>query len=428
VRAGSGLAAAFRPHAARISHFLKGNNADQEDPPVCSITTKTVRIVSLAGLLGSVAGAQPEFRELGDLGGGAFNSDSWRVSDQGDAIVGTGTIDSGLVAFRWTEMDGLVRLGRLPGYTDLSFGTGISGSGRVVVGYSAFGAESEGFRWTADGGLVSLGDLPGGVHASQAVNISADGTTIVGVADHVNDWPTLTGQAFRWTEADGMVGLGYTQAHHDLSHAYSVSGDGSTIVGISLKNFSDGEAFAWTSGTGMVGLGDLPGHDNYSVAVDVTPDGSVVVGGCSPAGGYEAFRWTQGTGMVPLGDLAGADHYSAAFGVSADGDTIVGVADWDGGLGGARAFIWDQSHGMRDLRAVLESDYGLDLTGWSLLYANDISAGGSVIIGQGINPSGDYEAWMARVGPAGCHADFNGDGVVDTRDVIAFLNAWTGGC
>ena len=28
---------------------------------------------------------------------------------------------------------------------------------------------------------------------------------------------------------------------------------------------------------------------------------------------------------------------------------------------------------------------------------------------------------------SGCVADFNSDGVVDTRDVLAFLNAWTSG-
>ena len=31
--------------------------------------------------------------------------------------------------------------------------------------------------------------------------------------------------------------------------------------------------------------------------------------------------------------------------------------------------------------------------------------------------------WAARAEP--CYADFNGDGTVDTRDVLAFLNAWT---
>jgi probable HAF family extracellular repeat protein len=332
-----------------------------------------------------------------------------------------------MIASRWTPMDGLVRLGRLPAFGDLSFAAGISSEGRVVVGHSAAGTSSEAFLWTADGGMVSLGDLPGGPHASRAINISPDGTTVVGVADEVNNWPTLTGQAFRWTESDGMVGLGYTQAHHDLSIAYAASPGGSVVVGLSMKNLSDGEAFVWTSGSGMTALGDLPGHDNYSVGVDVTPDGETVVGVCSPAAGYEAFRWTQATGMIPLGDLPGGEHYSYATGVTADGSVLVGAADWDG-AGFARAFIWDASNGMRDLKVVLESDYGLDLDGWSLLYANDITADGSAIVGVGVNPSGDTEAWMVRLRPAGCPADFNGDGGVDTRDVLAFLNAWTSGC
>jgi len=34
---------------------------------------------------------------------------------------------------------------------------------------------------------------------------------------------------------------------------------------------------------------------------------------------------------------------------------------------------------------------------------------------------------MAITAVSGCYADFNGDGVVDTRDVLAFLNAWNGG-
>ncbi|HZW08561.1 MAG TPA: hypothetical protein VFF69_01540 [Phycisphaerales bacterium] len=384
--------------------------------------------IAAGALCASGASGQASFEGLGDFAGGAFASDAWRVSDTGDAVVGSGSIATGLMASRWTPMDGLVRLGRLPAFGASSFAAGVSGTGRVVVGHSAEGTESEAFLWTADGGLVSLGDLPGGVHASEALNVSADGGAVVGVADWIDNWPTLTGQAFRWTDADGMAGLGYARAHHDLSMAYAASANGSTVVGISMKNLSDGEAFVWTEGTGMVGLGDLPGWDNYSIATDVTPDGATVVGGCSPSAGYEAFRWTQGTGMTPLGDFAGGDHYSIATGVTADGQIIVGTGDWDGGLGGARAFIWDETHGLRDLKTVLETEHGLDLTGWSLLYANDISADGSVIVGQGINLSGEYEGWIARIAPAGCGADYNGDGVVDTRDVIAFLNAWTGGC
>ena len=41
---------------------------------------------------------------------------------------------------------------------------------------------------------------------------------------------------------------------------------------------SGDEAFRWTQATGMVGLGDLPGGSFNSIAWGVSADGSVVVG------------------------------------------------------------------------------------------------------------------------------------------------------
>ncbi|MBK7403319.1 MAG: PEP-CTERM sorting domain-containing protein [Phycisphaerales bacterium] len=392
---------------------------------------RTAARVSAASLvaLASSALAQPSFRGLGDLSGGAFESNAWRVSDDGAAIVGTASIGSGSIAQRITAIDGMARLGRLAGLDGGSDATAVSATGRVVVGQSWLGADSEAFLWTADSGMIGLGDLAGGPHASQAYGVSPDGSVVVGVADFVNQWPVITGQAFRWTASGGMQGLGFAEAHHDYSSASAASADGGVITGISFKNLSDGEAFIWTEATGMVGLGDISGGpDTYSLGSDITPDGTVIVGCCSPADGYEAFRWTQATGMIPLGDLPGNDHYSYASGVSADGNVIVGAGDWDGGLGGARAFIWDADHGMRNLQSVLENDYGLDLTGWTLLYAQDVSADGLTIVGQGINPNGDLEAWVASLKQAPCPADFNGDGVVNTIDVLGFLNAWVSGC
>jgi len=52
---------------------------------------------------------------------------------------------------------------------------------------------------------------------------------------------------------------------------------------------------------------------------------------------------------------------------------------------------------MRSLHAVLSNDYGLDLTGWTLSEARDISPDGRVIVGWGINPSGKQEAWIASL-------------------------------
>src|SRR5689334_4676153 len=45
------------------------------------------------------------------------------------------------------------------------------------------------------------------------------------------------------------------------SSADAVSADGSTVVGTSSSDRSDLEAFRWTAATGMVGLGFLPGGD-----------------------------------------------------------------------------------------------------------------------------------------------------------------------
>ena len=58
--------------------------------------------------------------------------------------------------------------------------------------------------------------------------------------------------------------------------------------------------------------------------------------------------------------------------------------------------IWDSVHGMRSLKMVLENDFGLDLSGWDLTGAADISDDGLTIVGSGIN-SGRYEAWIAVI-------------------------------
>ena len=65
------------------------------------------------------------------------------------------------------------------------------------------------------------------------------------------------------------------------------------------------EAFRWTQAGGMVSLGDLPGGAVQSTARGVNADGSVVIGDGTSASGTEAFRWTQAGGMVGLGDLPG---------------------------------------------------------------------------------------------------------------------------
>ncbi len=165
------------------------------------------------------------------------------------------------------------------------------------------------------------------------------------------------------------------------------------IVGAGASARGKPEAFRWTAATGMVGLADLPGGFFGSVAFDVSADGSVIVGHSSSASGKEAFRWTAATGMVGLGDLPGGRFESKAWGVSGDGSIVVGAATT---ASGDEAFIWDAANGMRNLRDVLVNDFRLDLTGWTLVSAYDVSADGSTIVGSGISPNGK-EAWIAHI-------------------------------
>jgi uncharacterized membrane protein len=97
--------------------------------------------------------------------------------------------------------------------------------------------------------------------------------------------------------------------------------------------------------------------------------------------------------MVGLDDLPGGETASWAYDVSGDGSIMVGDSD----DGSPTAFIWDDGNGMRNLKDVLETDYGLDLTDWQLQRATGISDDGNTIVGTGINPEGVEEAWLFAV-------------------------------
>ena len=128
----------------------------------------------------------------------------------------------------------------------------------------------------------------------------------------------------------------------------------------------------------------------------MSADGSVIVGSGVSDDGAQAFRWTEATGMVGLGVPAGWYSMSAES-VSGDGSIIVGEA-----LGGDyRAFIWDESHGWRNLNDVLKNDYGLVavMSGWTLTKAISISADGKTIVGEGYDPNGNDSAWIAHLVP-----------------------------
>jgi uncharacterized membrane protein len=117
-----------------------------------------------------------------------------------------------------------------------------------------------------------------------------------------------------------------------------------------------------------------------------------VVFGYTP--GDEAFRWSSFE-MQALGDLPGGSSDSRALAASFDGNVIVGFGD--GNSASQRAAIWIAGSGVRDLGDYLLGRGAVGLTGWRLNEATGISADGLTIAGNGINPDGFQEAWIATI-------------------------------
>ena len=311
------------------------------------------------------------------------------VSDDGRVVVGYDATQ----AFRWTRDGGPQPLGDLPGGDFQSFGSDVSADGSILLGIGTVDVNGdsrlEGFRWTESGGLTAIGTLNG--EYSNARGISADGRTIVG-------WSGPGEQAFRWTADSGMQalsGAGLERFNPRRVRAFGVSGDGTAVVGTAvLADESATEGFRWTADGGFQGLGSIAGGEfTDSSAYNVSSDGRVVVGSSWSPNGVEAVRWMNGA-IQPLGDLPGGLFSAAARAASGDGSIIVGVGNTTQGFD---AFIWDAANGMRRLEDALSDDYGVDLAGWNLYTASDISSDGRVIVGEGINPQGQQEAWIVAI-------------------------------
>lgn len=273
---------------------------------------------------------------LGFLAGGTF-SEALAMSNDGSIVVGQSFSSLGLDGFRWNSTDGMVGIGDLPGGSFLGTAIASSSDASVIAGRSSSTnsgtSNFEAYRWTQATGMVGLGDISGGPFDSVARGISADGSVIVGYGTASSGFR----QAFRWTETDGMVGLGALSGGISRSEAHAVSADGTTVVGGSNSSNNLGsqpdEAFLWTQATGMVGLGDLPGGNFWSKALGVSENGSVIVGVGNILSDIEAFIWDPSNGIRNLRgvlindfglDLTGWTLETATA-ISPDGLAIVGI-------------------------------------------------------------------------------------------------------
>lgn len=240
-------------------------------------------------------------------------------------------------------------------------------------------------------GMQLLDELPNQIGQSAAFDVSENGTVAVGYCE-TDQGP----EAVMWM-ADGSVRrLGKLEGDTLLSKATIVSEDGRTVIG-SMKDSKWEGIFTWTQQSGMTKLDGVTG-----IPVAGNSHADIVVGFTRSDSGVEAFRWSEFDGVRMLGDLPGGNYSSTALGVTEDGNTVIGSSDTiihhDGqDFSGFEAFIWTDCGGMRRLADLLTEDYGVDLTGWTLLTANAITPDGSRIVGDGINPDGKHEPFLVTL-------------------------------
>ncbi len=215
--------------------------------------------------------------------------------------------------------------------------------------------------FTSLGALKDLGTLGGRQGYARAIND-------VGYAAGYSYTDTAQVLGFFYN-GSSMVSVGTLGGTR--SEAYGINNVGQ-VVGVSTlpsesPNFGYRRAFVWQQGVGMTSLDTLGGR--YSAALAINDAAAITIVGHSETatnGPTHAFAWTAAGGMKDLGSLGGADKESIAYGVN-DFAAVVGGTDGAGVSSAERAFIWDDTNGLRGLGTLPNSDstvaYGINNLG-----------------------------------------------------------------
>lgn len=271
--------------------------------------------------------------DLGDLPGGESLAFASGVSANGSVIVGAGyPANNDFVAWRW-DNGTMSALGTFDASNPRSAAMGVSADGEVVVGSSngkvGAGENTRAFRWTQADGLVDLGDLPGGTVYASAVASSGNGLVAVGSSSSADSGVNAL-EACRWVIGKPVQPLGDLPGGSFASDALATNHDGSVVVGRSVVDAEDiEEAFLWDESFGMQRLANLAATAGINLgdavlrqATGVSADGKVVVGIAQTPGGIAAFRLDlrdepEDSGASEAGLDAGTDADAPGPGIDA---------------------------------------------------------------------------------------------------------------
>jgi probable HAF family extracellular repeat protein len=300
--------------------------------------TQTVRL-HLAGALNIT------MTDLGTLGG---NLSSATAINRWGTVVGYSRTATGAThAFRWdagvmqdlTPATGTFSDGLFSRAVDINDVGQIVGTARLSGAGECeqFGPISNGCRaFRSDGTTMQdLGTLGGDFSAGVAINelghVLGFSTTVTG-ATHAFYWDGAT----MWDV--GTLG-GDRSFPRDLN-------DRGRVVGQSTTASGETHAFVWNYQTKVIrDLGTLGGSRSGATAINNR--GEIAGAAYTSDEKPHAFSW-DGWTMKDLGTIDGGEE-SAALAINRWGDVVGFANSRPGGIGDPHPFIWNASHGLRDL-------------------------------------------------------------------------------
>ncbi len=320
------------------------------------------------------------FAGIGDLSGGDAESAALDVNGDGTVIVGFSVDDSGDQAVRFTPDSGLASLGGVS-----SRALGIDDSGNTIVGEARNSESRPQAAFWVGGAGPQLFEAPqiGPMAYVRASGVSGDGQLTVGTGEQVG------GGAFGISWRSGQLeNFGYPYAEKTAANE-----DGSVVVGYEFSHHYSGTSHALRNES------ELPMPQPcgqsfarcYGRAYDVSRDGAVVVGAVRTDGEgyYLATKWIVDPGGGVTIETLPLQQNAQALGVSGDGSVAVGFEANEQ----QNAIIWTDGTSRR--LAALLTEAGVAMDGWTLTVARAASNDGRVVVGEGLNPSGNPEGWVA---------------------------------
>jgi hypothetical protein len=244
-----------------------------------------------------------------------------------------------------------------------------------------------------------------GFSISALYGMSPDGNHAVGIAGPMAGLP----YGAMLSDSEGMT---LETPFMTMSMLTAVSSQGEYSTGVIDEN-TNRRAVRYEKASGQLDyLGSLVPGDPWTDPRDISPDGQFITGMAMSSvntGSYEAFGWTGDDGIFPLGFVDGT-NWSAGMSTGQIGGKNVVVGGAGSQLSGGwipqipsadeRAFIWIEDEGsMVELQGLLENQLGIDLQGWTLNRATDISPDGTHIAGIGMSPMGEMGGWVVTMVP-----------------------------